>query len=74
MHVKVPAADHVNLFGYEVMLEAMRRSEGTTVPGLAMDVRNCFARGIAVSPGQALAAMDFLIEKLEEVSDSESMT
>jgi len=55
--------------GYEVMLEAMRRSE-VDQPGLVTDVRNCFLREIDVPPGQAAAVIDYLLEVIEQLRDS----
>lgn len=63
--------------GYEVMLEAMRRSTETSArclkvdaPALVVDVRNCLLREIDVPHGQAAAVIDYLLEVIEQLRDS----
>ena len=63
--------------GYEVMLEAMRRSTKPSTrsktidtPALVVDVRNCFLSEIDVPPGQAAAVIDYLLEVIEQLRDS----
>ena len=63
--------------GYEVMIEAMRRStEPSTrcpkvnAPALVVDIRNCFLHEVDVPPGQAAAVIDYLLEVIEQLRDS----
>ena len=63
--------------GYEVMLEAMRRStepstrsKSADAPALVVDIRNCFLSEIDVPPGQAAAVIDYLLEVIEQLRDS----
>ena len=51
------------------MLEAMRRSE-CDQPGLVTDVRNCLLHEIDVPPGQAAAVIDYLLDVVEQLRDS----
>ena len=55
--------------GYGVMLAAMRQ-RAVDVPGVVDDIRECLRREIDVPPGQALAAIDYLIEVNEQLRDS----
>jgi len=64
-------------FGYEVTIEAMRRSvEPSTqclkinAPALVADIRNCFVMEMEVPHGQALAVVDYLLEVIENLRNA----
>lgn len=64
-------------FGYEVTIEAMRRSVDPSTrclkldaSALVADIRNCFAMEIDVPHGQALAVIDYLLEIIQNLQDA----
>jgi hypothetical protein len=63
--------------GYEVLIEAMRQSTEPSAgcrkvdaPAVVIDIRDCFLHEIDVPPGQAAAVIDYLLEVIEQLRDS----